>query len=311
MCGVSWELACSVQAAGEPVLADDVPLLRMHPARKYHDKEVVAYRADAPHTHFCYGVIVVVADPVAKEDSRDGATSLQPRPQAKERQLVASPFGGVSAHMVQTGGGRIKRLLPSDVWCFVGTIEGGGGHTNRDGGDGGVALVDAAAGSGGADDGGSGSGGGSGAEGAAAASPAAVVGGELSTAEYLRAARVLLARANLPLSDGDQQVFASNLALQSDLAKARGAAAPFALCRCVLLPHRHRPCLPCFSRCTWASGEGVCGRCYCTVSLLACHLMLHWYPCQPTLHPDPCQPTLHPDPCQPMLHPVPLPTDVL
>jgi hypothetical protein len=132
----------------------------------------------------------------------------------------------LQAHTVQVQAGIVRRLVPGEIWCFAEVPDardsrnsGNGTATGHTGGPN-AAMPAAwegenesgrfAEGGGGAPDDG-------GAVGLDAGSATTVGGTDLSTAEYLRAARDLLARANLPLNDSDAHVYEKNITLQTEL----------------------------------------------------------------------------------------------
>jgi len=163
----------------------------MSPTRGFFDKEIVAFKSKGV---YCYGRV-----------TKDPAVA--------ERGAAASPFGGLQAHTIEVGSGKSRRLIPSDVWSFktcTTPLSAVLATTRR--GTGGESTLPCPRGD---------------AEGTGAdAEPPLdtdVVAPRpcLSQAEYLKAAKDLLALAGLPLGDQDMQVFGANLALQSELDEAR------------------------------------------------------------------------------------------
>ena len=196
MDGLAYPTASSVHAhrgtPGEPLLNIDVQLLQMNPARRYYDKEIVAYKDKGAYV---YGRLIKKP---AEHASKDAAS--------------AGSFGALQAHTIEIGSGKSKRLLPSEVWSFK-TDTGAAHPTNRQSatadysdGDGGVGAT-------GQSDDGRGH--------QASALGTSARSAQLTPAEYLKAAQDLLALANLPLHDQDKQVFGTNLTLQSDLSSTR------------------------------------------------------------------------------------------
>ena len=210
--------------AGEVVIQTDVPLLRMQPSRLYHDGEVVAFqpkrtlndsdsRGDGSGAlAFLYGRIVI---PEGTDGDGDVLTK------------GGRQFSGLNAQLVSVGVRGVRKLLPSEVWCFTSTSM----HAEQSAvcGDAGESAAAAAASQGNGrsssmvgessrdvrterDD----------ACGVGVGQSTALT---LTTADYITAARDLLAHANLPLSDADGKVYERNLELEREVKTLHGSVA--------------------------------------------------------------------------------------